>query len=68
MQGALKGSDPVPMELKNEWNIGPARQAGSPALGSYQPEPTVPWWQRTFPGFSSGGDSPSQGQDFGQGQ
>ena len=68
MQGALKGSDPVPMELKNEWNIGPARQAGSPSLGSYRPEPTVPWWQRTFPGFSSRGDSPSQGQDNGQGQ
>jgi membrane peptidoglycan carboxypeptidase len=68
MQGALKGSDPVPMELKNEWNIGPARQTGSPSLGSYRPEPTVPWWQRTFPGFSSRGDSPSQGQGVGQGQ
>jgi len=68
MQGALKGSDPVPMELKNEWNIGPARQAGSPSLGSYRPEPTVPWWQRTFPGFSSRGGSPSQDQGFGQGQ
>ncbi len=68
MEGALKGSDPVPMELKNEWNIGPSRQAGSPSLGAYRPEPTVPWWQRTFPGFSSRGDSPSQDQGFSQGQ
>ena len=67
MQGALKGSDPVPMELKNEWNIGPARQVGSPALGSYRPVPTVPWWQRTFTDSSRGG-SPSQDQGLGQGQ
>ena len=55
MQAALKGRDPVPMELRNEWNIGPARQVGTPPLGAYRPTPTVPWWQRSFDGFTSRG-------------
>ena len=51
MLGALKGSEPVPMELKNQWGLRPARQAGSPSLGSpyvapAQPQTPLPWWQR----------------------
>ena len=51
MLGALKGSEPVPMELKNQWGLRPARQAGSPSLGSRyvapaQPQTPLPWWQR----------------------
>jgi membrane peptidoglycan carboxypeptidase len=30
MQGALEDSDPVPMDLQNQWNLGPARSAGTP--------------------------------------
>jgi hypothetical protein len=59
MQGALADSPPVPMELRNEWGLLPALQAGSPYQRSRSAEPQVPWWQRTFPGF----DDPSRGQD-----
>jgi membrane peptidoglycan carboxypeptidase len=61
MEAALKGKDPVPMDLRNEWNIGPAREVGTPPLGAYRPAPTLPWWQRSFDGLTSGTD-PTSGQ------
>jgi membrane peptidoglycan carboxypeptidase len=66
MLGALEGSPAVPMELRNEWGLLPALQAGSPYQRSRSAAPQVPWWQRTFPGF----DDPSrgQGQDPNRGQ
>jgi membrane peptidoglycan carboxypeptidase len=64
MEGALADSPPVPMELRNEWGLRPARQGGVPSQRSQSAAPEVPWWQRSFPGF---GD-PSRGQDRGQGQ
>jgi membrane peptidoglycan carboxypeptidase len=30
MLGALEDSDPVPMDLQNQWNLGPARSVGTP--------------------------------------
>ena len=57
MQGALAGSDPVPMELKNEWNLRPARQ-GSPSQRATVVAPSVPWWQRAYPG--QGDDATTQ--------
>ncbi len=48
MQGALAGSDPVPMELRNQWNLRPARQAGSPSQQSAPVSPEKPWWQRGY--------------------
>ena len=72
MLGALEGSDPVPMELSNEWGLLPARQGGSPYQRSQYAAPEVPWWQRTFPGFDSsrgqGQDRSQQEQPPGQGQ
>jgi membrane peptidoglycan carboxypeptidase len=69
MQGALAGSAPVPMELRNEWGLLPARQTGTPGQRSRQAAPEVPWWQRAFPGFgdTSRGQG-QQGQAPGQGQ
>ena len=58
MLGALEGSAPVPMDLKNEWGLLPALQAGSPYQRTTSAVPEVPWWQRTFPGF----DDSSRGQ------
>ena len=58
MLGALKGSDPVPMELKNQWGLGPARQVGSPSLRppvAPRPEVVTPWWQR-IPGAGTTDD------------
>jgi membrane peptidoglycan carboxypeptidase len=69
MEGALEGKDPVPMELRNEWNVRPARQAGTPAQGSvYVPrvaDTDVRWWERAYDEFSSRGGN--QGQGVGQG-
>jgi membrane peptidoglycan carboxypeptidase len=52
MLGALKGREPVDMELRNQWNLRPARQAGSPAQGvSTRPArtaPPTPWWERQY--------------------
>jgi membrane peptidoglycan carboxypeptidase len=50
MLGALEDSEPVPMDLKNEWGLLPARQAGTPyqravATPTEQPR-TVPWWEQ----------------------
>jgi membrane peptidoglycan carboxypeptidase len=71
MEGALKGKDPVPMELRNEWNLRPALQAGTPAQGSvYVPtsNPT-PWWQRQYDEFSSRGAAEvPPGQEPGNGR
>ena len=64
MLGALEGSDPVPMDLRNEWGLRPALQAGSPYQRSTYAAPEVPWWQRTFPGFDD--SSRGQGQDRSQ--
>ena len=58
MLGALEGSEPVRMELKNEWGLLPALQGGSPYQRRTYAAPETPWWQRTFPGFDS-----SRGQD-----
>ncbi len=66
MLGALEGSEPVRMELKNEWGLLSARQTGTPYQRSTSPAPEVPWWQRTFPGF--GDTSRGQGPDQTQGQ
>ncbi len=41
MQGALAGSDPVPMNLQNQWNLGPARTRGTPAQVQ-PPKPPTP--------------------------
>ena len=71
MLGALEGSDPVPMDLRNEWGLLPALQAGSPYQRSTYAAPEVPWWQRTFPGFddsSRGQGQDRSQQDQGQGQ
>lgn len=40
MLGALEGKKPVAMELRNQWGLQPARQAGSPALRLPAPAPT----------------------------
>ncbi len=50
MQGALAGSDPVPMELRNEWNLRPARQGSPSQRATVEAAPTVPWWQRAYTG------------------
>ena len=39
MLGALQGSEPVPMNLENQWNLRPARQVGSPAQRGSQALP-----------------------------
>jgi membrane peptidoglycan carboxypeptidase len=59
MQGALAGKDPVPMELRNEWDLRPARQAGTPSQYSRSAPSTdsTPWWRRdyrTSPGTDPG--------------
>ncbi len=53
MLGALSGSDPVRMDLKNSWGLQPARQAGSPSQRAPQVQQasTQPWWERTAPTF-----------------
>jgi membrane peptidoglycan carboxypeptidase len=52
MEGALKGKKPVDMKLRNEWNLGPARQVGTPSLRSTPTQRTsstpTPWWQRQY--------------------
>jgi membrane peptidoglycan carboxypeptidase len=58
MLGALADSPPVPMDLRNEWGLMPARQAGTPYQRSTPAVSEVPWWQRTFPEF----DDPSRGR------
>ena len=70
MEGALADSAPVPMELKNEWGLLPARQSSTPYQRRQYAAPEVPWWQRTFPGFgdTSRGQGQGQGQDQGQDQ
>ena len=70
MEGALADSAPVPMELRNEWGLLPARQSSTPYQRRQYVAPEVPWWQRTFPGFgdTSRGQGQGQGQDQGQGQ
>ncbi len=58
MLGALQGSDPVPMDLNNQWGLRPARQAGSPSLRlpvAPQPEAVLPWQQR-LPGQTTTDD------------
>jgi len=67
MQGALAGKDPVPMDLRNEWNLRPARQTGTPSqTASYERRtPTTPWWQRQYDEFASRGGAlaaPQPGQ------
>lgn len=50
MLGALEGKAPVAMDLQNEWNLKPARQAGTPYQQQRAEEqPNVPWWQRQYP-------------------
>lgn len=49
MLGALEGSEPVPMQLSNEWGLLPARQSGTPYQRAQWAPPSqdeVPWWQR----------------------
>lgn len=61
MLGALKGSEPVQMELKNQWGLGAARQVGTPSLRlpvAPKPEAELPWWQR-LPGAPSTPDTES---------
>jgi membrane peptidoglycan carboxypeptidase len=57
MEGALAGKDPVPMKLSNEWNLRPARQAGTPSqYSNYAPSTdSTPWWRRDY-GTSRGND------------
>jgi membrane peptidoglycan carboxypeptidase len=60
MQGALAGKDPVPMELRNEWNLRPARQAGTPSQQAVRSAVTresapLPWWQRLDQAFNPPG-------------
>ncbi|MGB7982444.1 MAG: transglycosylase domain-containing protein [Candidatus Nanopelagicales bacterium] len=58
MQGALAGSDPVPMELRNEWNLRPARQGGSPSQRAVPVAPSAPWWQRAYTGEGDRSSTP----------
>lgn len=68
MEGALADSPAVPMELRNEWGLLPARQTATPYQRDQYATPAVPWWQRTFPGFrdTSRGQGQDQGQDLNQ--
>ncbi|HEX6888174.1 MAG TPA: transglycosylase domain-containing protein [Candidatus Nanopelagicales bacterium] len=70
MEGALQGSDPVPMDLQNQWNLKPARQVGTPGQSWQSSEPDqgpAPWWQRgQWPGTQ--GQGQGQGEQPGQGQ
>lgn len=42
MSGALSGSEPVPMQLTNQWGLRPARQVGTPPQRTpIKPKPTA---------------------------
>jgi membrane peptidoglycan carboxypeptidase len=67
MEGALAGKDPVPMELRNQWNLRPARQAGTPSQqvvrsSAATESAPLPWWQRLNEAFNrpGGADGPAQ--------
>jgi membrane peptidoglycan carboxypeptidase len=54
MEGALAGRDPVPMDLQNQWGLGPARQVGTPgqnwSFSSPSPDPGLGAAPQPFPG------------------
>ncbi len=49
MLGALAGSEPVPMQLQNEWGLGPARQVGIATTAQAGPSRTAECGRRGQP-------------------